>query len=92
MVRPKKRRLSDAYIFEGFVPNSGCVRGIFGRPKARVLPLKRRSKKLSAALAALYITVGMIVKRNGFETCHVAIPMCTWKWKFAGYFAGNAAR
>src|SRR5439155_18268128 len=41
---PPVRRLWDAYRFPGFRP-APTVIGIFGDPKARVLPLVRRSKK-----------------------------------------------
>jgi hypothetical protein len=41
----KPRRLDDAYRFPGFRPEP-TVRGIFGDPKARILRLQRRGKKL----------------------------------------------
>ena len=47
----RKRRLTDAYAFPGFRPLA-TVQGIFGDPKARVVTLRRRSKKRAAALAA----------------------------------------
>src|SRR5580692_12325879 len=40
----RSRRLWDTYSFPGFRPEQ-TVRGIFGDPKARVITLKRRSKK-----------------------------------------------
>src|SRR6266571_5583410 len=40
----RSRRLWDTYSFPGFRPEP-TVRGIFGDPKARVITLKRRSKK-----------------------------------------------
>src|SRR5918992_5521190 len=40
----RKRRLWDAYAFPGFRPLP-TVRGVFGDPKARVITLRRRSKK-----------------------------------------------
>ena len=39
----KKHHLSDGYSFEGFRPKEGKVRGISGKPQARILPLERRS-------------------------------------------------
>src|SRR4030067_1001213 len=49
MPTPKpKRLLSDTYAFPGFRPEP-MVRGVFGDPKARVIALKRRSKKRPAA-------------------------------------------
>jgi hypothetical protein len=52
MARPsqRRRRLWDAYRFPGFRPEQ-TVRGIFGDPKARVITLKRRSKKRLAGVA-----------------------------------------
>ena len=43
----RRRRLWDAYAFPGFRPER-TVRGIFGDPKARIVRLKRRSKKSAA--------------------------------------------
>jgi transposase len=45
LAQGKKYRLSDAYRFEGFRPQAGKVRGIFGKPQAQILPLDRRSTK-----------------------------------------------
>src|SRR2546429_9282970 len=45
----RRRRLWDTYSFPGFRPEP-TVRGIFGDPKARVITLKRRSKKRLAAV------------------------------------------
>src|SRR6516162_712420 len=42
--RQRRRRLWDAYCFPGFRPQP-TVHGVFGDPKARVIKLKRRSKK-----------------------------------------------
>lgn len=58
-VRGKERRLSDAYRFKGFSPQDKKVRGIFGEPQARILPMKRRSKKHAAENVALHIASGM---------------------------------
>ena len=44
---PSKKRLADSYRFAGFVPDT-IVRGVFGDPKAVVITLKRREKKLAA--------------------------------------------
>jgi hypothetical protein len=46
----RRRRLWDAYAFPGFRPLP-TVRGVFGDPKARVITLKRRSKKRALLLA-----------------------------------------
>ena len=45
----KKFSLSDAYRFEGFRPQEGKVRGIFGKPQAQIMPLARRSMKTCCA-------------------------------------------
>jgi len=58
----RKRRLWDAFAFPGFRPE-GTVRGIFGDPKARILRLKRRSKKRCAAVVDACITDGTTVGR-----------------------------
>jgi hypothetical protein len=55
----RKRRLWDAYAFPGFRPE-GTVGGIFGDPKARIIRLRRRSKKPCAAVVGPCTTVGMI--------------------------------
>jgi hypothetical protein len=39
----RRRRIWDTYSFAGFRAQP-MVRGIFGDPKARIIPLKRRSK------------------------------------------------
>ena len=41
----KKFHLSDAYGFEGFRSQTGKVRGVFGKPRAQILPLERCSMK-----------------------------------------------
>ncbi len=41
----KKYRLSDPYRFDGFRPQDGKVRGIFGKPQDQILPLARYSIK-----------------------------------------------
>ena len=56
----RKRRLWDAYAFPDFRPE-GTVRGIFGDPKARIIRLRRRSKKRCAAVVDACIRAGTIV-------------------------------
>jgi hypothetical protein len=41
--RKRARRLTDAYAFPGFRPET-VVRGVFGDPKARIVALACRSK------------------------------------------------
>src|SRR5216683_989926 len=49
----RSRRLWDTYWFPGFRPEQ-TVRGIFGDPKARVITLKRRSKKRLVDVAVAF--------------------------------------
>lgn len=58
----KRRRLRDAYRFKGFSPQDGKLRGIFGEPQARILPMKRRSKKHAAESVAQLISDGMTAR------------------------------
>jgi len=58
------------------------VRGIFGAPKARILPLKRRSKKRSVVYVEQLITSGMTARRGKSEIFPAAIRMYIWNWKF----------
>ncbi len=53
MAGKRRRRLWDTYCFPGFRPEK-TVRGIFGDPKARVITLKRRSKKRPAAVLVFF--------------------------------------
>jgi hypothetical protein len=71
MSAKRKRRLWDAYAFPGFRPLP-TVRGVFGDPKTRVITLKRRSKKRSAAAADKCIGAGTSDARAGFAICPVA--------------------
>jgi hypothetical protein len=62
------RRLWDAYAFGGFRPQPR-VRGVFGDPKARVITLKRRSKKRSAAAAVARTWAGTTGARGACAIC-----------------------
>ena len=64
----RKRRLWDAFAFPGFRPE-GTVRGIFGDPKARIIRLKRRSKKHRAAVVDTCTTAGTIAGLVGYAIC-----------------------
>lgn len=75
--RKRKYRLSDAYSFPGFAPDEGAMQGMFGDRMARILPLKRRSKKLRVAYAAQCGTGGMTAGRSGFETFRAVTRVCT---------------
>jgi len=49
----KFKKLHDLYRFPGFVPQT-TIRGVFGDPRAVVVTLRRRRKKLFAASAEKY--------------------------------------
>src|SRR5262249_31354355 len=49
----RSRRLWDTYSFSGF-RREQTVRGIFGDPSARVITLKRRSKKRLVVVAVAF--------------------------------------
>ena len=86
--RGKKRYLSDAYSFDGFRPVDK-VRGIFGKPKARILPLIRRSKKQFAVNVAPCIEIGMTASSRRYETYPAGIRTCIWKLNTGVWTAGN---
>jgi hypothetical protein len=87
----KKRCLKDEYRFPGFYPKSG-VQGIFGDPKARVIQLNRRQKKLGAVLVGLSTGVSTIEKHGGFGIYLAEIHGSIWNWRFDGFYAGGAGR
>ena len=68
----RRRRLWDAYCFPGFWPEP-TVRGIFGDPKARVISLKRRSKKRRAAVAVGSRWAGTTARSVGCAIYHAGI-------------------
>lgn len=88
----KKRQLSDAYRFEGFRPQEGKMRGIFGKPQARILPLTRRSKKHAAGSVAPYNADGMTASPSGYGTCPAGTCMCSLRLNAGAWTAGNAVR
>ena len=63
----KRKRLIDEYRFPGFEPRDD-IRGIFGDPLARVIPLVRRSKKRSARTAGERTRVGTTARPVAPET------------------------
>src|SRR3954453_2005747 len=67
----RSRRLWDTYSFPGFRPEQ-TVRGVFGDPKARVITLKRRSKKPRAAAAVASRWAGTIARCAGCAICRAA--------------------
>src|SRR5450759_1302424 len=89
--RRKYRRLWDTYRFPSFRPSS-AVHGIFGDPKARVIRLHRRGKKLSAESVATRIEPGTTAGCAEYATCRVGTLGSTWSWRFDVSTARDAAR
>lgn len=79
----KKRRLLDEYRFPGFRPRA-AIKGIFGDPKARVIELKRRQKKVLAEAAELFAKVSTITKHAECRTYHAGKQEFIWMWKYGG--------
>ncbi len=87
----KYKQLLDLYRFLGFYPQ-GRVYGIFGDPRAVVIPLKRRGKKQSVESAVPFIVPSTTERLAGFEICPVGICASTWTWRFVGSFVAGARR
>ena len=64
----RKRRLWDAYAFQGFRPLH-TVRGVFGDPKARVITLVRRSKKTPVGPVVACTRAGTTAVRGWLAIC-----------------------
>jgi hypothetical protein len=89
--RDRKRHLSDTYSFEGFRP-ADEVRGIFGKPKARILSLTRRSKKQPAVNVAPCKEGGMTAGSSWYGTCRAETYTSTWNLNSGVWIAGNVAQ
>jgi len=87
----KHRRLVDEYQFPGFVPQAG-IKGKFGDPGARVVQLKRRSKKQYAGFAGLPERVFTIERFGMSGICRVERAVFFLRLKSGGLIAGNADR
>jgi hypothetical protein len=84
-------RLPDTYRFPGFRP-AAVVRSIFGDPKVRIVTLQRRRKKRRAA-SAVNPAVPTTTASSGMSaTCRVAIPVCTWRSRFAASSVAGVVR
>ena len=88
---PKKKTLYDAYRFPGFTPVRELI-GRFGDRWARVIRLKRRSKKRSAGPVARFTGAGTTSGPARSATSPAAITGSISKWIFAASTAGSAAR
>ena len=85
------RRLWDAYAFPGFRPEA-TVKGVFGDPKARVIPLHRRTKKPPAAAADAANGAGTTAGSGGSGTSPVATRGSISNSRCAGSSARPVAR
>jgi len=79
----KIRRLLDEYQFPGFRPRA-TIKGIFGDPKARVIQLERRQKKLNAGVVELFVKVFTIARFAGSKIYHVGKQEFIWMWRCDG--------
>ena len=79
----RSRRLWDTYSFPGFRPEQ-TVRGIFGDPSARVITLKRRSKKRLVVVAVTFIWGGTTARSGACAIFPAATRGYFWKWSAAG--------
>lgn len=84
----RKKRLWDTYRFPGFTPSCELC-GLFGDPKARVIGLKRRSKKRLVGSVGRFIEAGTIAGAGLFAIFPVAITGSIWPWTFGGFYADS---
>jgi hypothetical protein len=87
----RKRRLWDAFVFAGFRPE-GTVRGIFGDPKARIIRLRRRSKKHCAAVVDACTRAGTIVGCVAYAICRAPIHGSISNSMRDAFAAGHVAK
>ena len=88
---PKYKRLWDLYRFPGFRPEQRII-GLFGDPRARVISLIRRGKKLYVAVAAPS-TFRITTERFGECGIFLAETLGSiWKWRFGVWPVGSAAK
>src|SRR5258708_39107241 len=85
------RRLWDTYSFPGFRPEQ-TVRGIFGDPKARVITLKRRSKKRLGAVAVTSRWDGTTARSAVYAIFRAATRGYFWNWRCGGSRAAVLGR
>jgi len=87
----KPKRLWDLYHFPGF-STEHTLSGIFGDPRARVIGLIRREKKLFVAPVAAFIIPTTIGKLAEFTTCPVERCGFISKWRFAELLVESAGK
>ena len=88
---PTKRRLIDAYRFDGFVPCE-AITGVFGDPKARVIHFHRREKKLSVHSVVLRQGVITIGRSALYAISPVEIHESIWSWRYAVFTADGVRK
>ena len=87
----KHKRLWDLYHFPGFSPEH-TLSGIFGDPRAWVIGLLRRGKKLFVAPVAASIIPTTTGKPAGFATCPVEKCESIWQWRSAESLVEGAGK
>lgn len=87
----KKQRLSDAYCYQGFVPEHE-VQVTVPDACGRVIRLKRRQKKRYVRYAAKAVSPIMIAQPDGFAICLAVICEYTLKSRFAVCIAAGVRR
>ncbi len=88
---PKHKRLWDLYRFPGFSPEH-TLSGIFGDPRAWVMGLIRRGKKLFVVPVVVSIIPTTTGKPAGFATCLVGRCGFIWTWRFAESLVEGAGK
>lgn len=87
----KHKSLLDTYRFEGFVPLNQ-IRGVFGDPLVRIIPLQRRGKKRFVEGVEDFPGFFTTAKHGWCGTSLAGITGYTWKWRYDGFSAGVVAR
>ena len=82
---------TNKYRFPGFRPKAE-IKGIFGDPKARVIQLERRQKKVSAAAVERYAGFSTIARYAGFRIYHAGKREFIWMWKCDGLCVPSAGK
>ena len=79
MALRRKRRLQETYEQKGGFKPGSTVYGIFGLPRARVVPLTRRRKKQRAECSGDGIEPITTSGSGESAIWAVVIPMCLWR-------------
>src|SRR5262249_59323686 len=87
----RSRRLWDTYSFSGFRPEQ-TVRGIFGDPGARIITLKRRSKKRLVVVAVTFRWGGTTARSGACGIFPAATRGYFWKWRCGGARGAGVGR